>query len=187
VELHGAAGRRIATPGIKLVARGPLIEAAGEVTAGEQLSPPTLQRLQRLWEWRMSALREQDQPDLEELEGFGWWFGSGRFAADWALTQLHELLAMGGTVQPDHTVAERLAALRHQHLAQVVGCLSLLIDAGYRHAPQRSWFVTGARDEIRAILEDAIRAEEPETHRLARETANRLVARGHTQFGDLLS
>jgi hypothetical protein len=142
--------------------RARLIEAAGEVTAGEQLSPPTLQRLQGLWEWRMSVLREQDQPDLEELEGFGWWFGSGRFDADWALTQLHELLAMGGTVQPDHTVAERLATLRHQHLAQVVGCLSLLIDASYRHAPQRSWFVTGARDEIRAILEDAIRAEEPE-------------------------
>jgi hypothetical protein len=167
--------------------RARLIEAAGEVTDGDLPSPQTLQRLQRLWEWQMSVLREQDQPDLEELEAFGWWFGSGRFDADWALTQLHELLAMEGTVQPDHTVAERLTALRHQHLAQAVGCLSLLIDASYRHAPQRSWFVTGARDEIRAILEDAIRAEEPETRRLAREIANRLVARGHTQFGDLLS
>jgi hypothetical protein len=40
----------------------------------------------------MSVLQEQNQPDLEELEGFSWWFGSGRFDADWALTQLHELL-----------------------------------------------------------------------------------------------
>jgi hypothetical protein len=90
---------------------------------------------------------------------------------------------MEGTVKPDHTVAERLAVLRHQHLARVVACLSLLIDVSYRRAAQRSWFVTGARDEIRAILEEAIRAEEPETRRLAHETANRLVARGHTQFG----
>jgi hypothetical protein len=33
----------------------------------------------------MSVLQEQNQPDLEELEGFSWWFGSGRFDADWAL------------------------------------------------------------------------------------------------------
>ncbi len=167
--------------------RARLIEAAGEIANADQPSPQTLERLQRLWEWRMSILREREHGDLEELEGFGWWFGSGRFDEDWAFTQLHELLTMEGAVRPDHTVAERLAALRHEHLAQVVSCLSLLIDVTHRHAAQRSWFVTGARDEIRAILEDGIRTDDPETRRLARETVNRLIARGHTQFGDLLS
>jgi hypothetical protein len=137
--------------------------------------------------WRMRTPRAHQHADLEELEGFGWWFGSGRFDEDWAFTQLHDLLTMEGAVQPDHTVAERLAALRHEHLAQVVACLSLLIDATHRHAAQRSWFVTGARDEIRAILEDGIRADDPETRRRARATVNRLIARGHTQFGELLS
>jgi hypothetical protein len=96
------------------------------------------------------------------------------------------LVDLAALLRPDHTVAERLAALRHTHLAQVVPCLSLLIEAVHQHAAQRSWFVTGARDEIRAILEDGIRADDPETRRLARETVNRLIARGHTQFGDLL-
>jgi hypothetical protein len=167
--------------------RARLIEAAGEVANADQPSPQTLEALQRLWEWRITALREREHAELEELEGFGWWFGSGRFDEDWAFIQLHELLTMEGAVQPDHTVAGRLAALRHEHLAQVVACLSLLIDAVHRHAAQRSWFVTGARDEIRAVLEDGIRADDPETRRLARETVNRLIARGHTQFGDLLS
>jgi hypothetical protein len=167
--------------------RAQLIEAAGEIANANQPPPQTLERLQRLWEWRMRTLRAREHADLEELEGFGWWFGSGRFDEDWAFTQLHDLLTLEGAVQPDHTVAERLAALRHEHLAQVVTCLSLLIDATHRHAAQRSWFVTGARDEIRAILEDGIRADDPETRRRARATVNRLIARGHTQFGELLS
>jgi hypothetical protein len=165
-----------------------IIEIAGiEITNTAQPAPQVLERLQRLWEWRLGVLRQRADADLEELQGFGWWFGSGKFDDDWALTQLHDLLASEGTAQPDHTVAGRLAALRHKRLAQVVACLSRLIDAAYQHAAQRLWFITGARDEIRAILEDGIRADDPETQRLARETVNRLIARGHTQFGELLS
>jgi hypothetical protein len=166
--------------------RARLIEAVGEVANADQLAPQTLERLQRLWEWRVRTLQAHEHAELEELEGFGWWFGSGTFDEDWAFTQLHDLLTMEGTVQPDHTVAGRLAALRHEHLGQVVACLSLLIDATHRHAARRSWFVTGAHDEIRAILEDGIRADDPETSRFARATVNRLIARGHTQFGELL-
>jgi hypothetical protein len=166
--------------------RARLIEAAGEVANADQPAPQTLERLQRLWEWRMRTLRGREHAELEELERFGWWFGSGRFDEDWALTQLHDLLTVEGAVQPDHTVAKRLAALRHEHLGQVVACLSLLIDAVHQDAAQRSWFVTGAHDEIRAILEDGIRADDPATSRFARATVNRLIARDHTQFGDLL-
>ncbi len=169
-------------------ARTHLIEMAGiDVTSAEQPAPQVLERLQRLWEWRLGVLRQRVDADLEELKGFGWWFGSGKFDDDWALAQLQELLAAEGIVDPDHTVAERLAVLRHERLAPVVACLSLLIDATHRHAAQRSWFVTGARDEIRAILEDGIRADDPETRRRARATVNRLIARGYIQFGDLLS
>jgi hypothetical protein len=169
-------------------ARAHLIEIAGiEVTNAEQPTPQVLERLQRLWEWRLGVLQQRADTDLEELKGFGWWFGSGKFEDDWALLQLHELLASEGTVDPDHTVAERLAALRHKRIAQVVACLSLLIDAAQRHAAQQPWFVTAARDEIRAILEEGIRAADPETGRLARATVSRLIARGYTQFGELLS
>jgi hypothetical protein len=167
--------------------RARLIEAAGEIVNADQPSPQMLERLQRLWEWRMSVLRERNHADHAELEGFGWWFGSGKFDDDWAFTRLQELLTVEGAVQPDHLVAERLSALRHERLAQVVACLSLLIDVIHRNAAQRSWFVTGARDEIRAILEDGTRADGPSTRRLARETVNRLIARGYVQFGDLLS
>jgi len=51
-------------------------------------SNATLERLQRLWEWRMRTLRAREHAELEEPEGFGWWFGSDRFDEDWALTHL---------------------------------------------------------------------------------------------------
>jgi hypothetical protein len=167
--------------------RARLIEAAGEIVKAGQPSPEMLERLQRLWEWRMNVHRQRNRADLGELEGFGWWFGSGKFDVDWAFTQLQELLTMEGAVQPDHMVAERLTALRHERLTEVVACLSLLIDVTHRHAARQSWFVTGAHDEIRAILEDGTTADDPSTRRLARETVNRLIARGYIQFGDLLS
>jgi hypothetical protein len=168
--------------------RAHLIEMAGiEVTNAERPSPMVLDRLQRLWEWRLAVLQQRADAAPEELKGFGWWFGSGKFDDDWALGQLHDLLASEGAVDPDHTVAERLAALRRERLAQVVACLSLLIDATYRHPAQRSWFVTATRDDIRVILREGIAAEDAETRRVARETVNRLIARGHTEFADLLS
>jgi hypothetical protein len=167
--------------------RAHLIEMAGIVTSTEQPSPVVLERLQRLWEWRLGVLQAREDSDLEELQGFGWWFGSGKFDDDWALGQLHDLLASEGTVDPDHMVAERLAALCQERPAQVVACLSLLIDATHRHAAHRPWFVTAARDDIQVILGEGIAAEDAETRRLARETVNRLIARGHTEFADLLS
>jgi hypothetical protein len=170
-----------------LAMRAGLIEHAGRAVATtDEPSPEALDRLQGLWDWRRRALRERTAADLDELKGFGWWFGSGKFDNDWALVQLKDLLADGGTVEPDDLVTTRLAALRHERLAQAVACLSLLIDAAQRHAAQRPWFVTGARDDIRAILEEGITAEDAETHRVAWETTNRLIARGHAQFGELL-
>jgi hypothetical protein len=169
-------------------ARAQLIEMAGiEVTNAEQPSSMVLERLQRLWQWRIGVLQQRADASLDELKGFGWWFGSGRFDEDWALGQLHDLLASEGAIDPDHTVAERLAALRRDRPAQVVACISLLIDAPYRHEAQRSWFVTAIRDDLRAILREGMAAEDTETRRVARETVNRLIARGHTEFADLLS
>jgi hypothetical protein len=48
---------------------------------------------------------------------------------------------------PRHLVAERLAALREEHLSAVLSALYLVIESG-----TRPWFVVGARDEIETVL-----------------------------------
>jgi len=144
-------------------------------------APAVLGRLQQLWEWRFNQLRTTPGADMGELAGFGWWFGSGKLGPHWAFAHLQELLEAGGTVEPDHLVADQLATYRSSRIEQSVTCLALLIDAA-----TDPWFVTGSRDDIGAVLADGLRAADRSTQRRARQTINRLVARGHTAFADLL-
>jgi len=138
-------------------------------------------RLRALWERRLEAVRDSDDQSAgEELRGFAWWFASGKLNPTWSLTQLAASIEIGGRVHPDRLVAEQLAALRDEHLPAVVRVLELLIESG-----TRPWFVLGARDEIRAILASALAADgEPAAG--GRDIANRLVARGHTEYERLL-
>jgi hypothetical protein len=145
-------------------------------------APAALDRLQKLWEWRFGQLQTTPAAGLDELTGFGWWFGSGKLDADWALAQLRALLEAGSTVKPPDLVAGRLAAYRTTRPDQAVACLALLIDAA-----TDPWFVTGSRDDIQAVLTRGLRAADTTTRRRARETINPLIARGHTAFADLLT
>jgi thioesterase domain-containing protein len=170
--------------------RANLIDLVGyDLTSDDnQPSERAVARLQQLWEWRVSTPQGDDEHrDLDDLEGFGLWFASGRFDAGWALNQLHELLTAGGSIDPHHGVIERLAALRRQHLTEVVACLALVIEAAQRHTPPRPWFVAANYAEIRDILEDGTTADDQATRTLTQQTVNRLIARGHAQFGDLLA
>jgi hypothetical protein len=157
------------------------IDALGRRLDEGELTEEMAARLRRLWEQRLAAVRESGDADAaEELRGFAWWFASGKFDAAWSLAQLEALLEVGGRVDPDHLVAERLAALRDDDLAAVVRCLELVIESG-----SRQWFVLGARAEIETILMTALAANGDAAAR-ARDVVNRLVARGHGNFERLL-
>jgi hypothetical protein len=137
--------------------------------------------LRALWERRLQAVRDAHDPDAgEELRGYAWWFASGRFDPGWSLAQLEAMLRAGGRVEADHLVAERLAALRGAHPLEVVRALELLVETG-----TREWFVFGAREEITAILTDALTTGGA-AESYARDLTNRLVARGHRDFERLL-
>ena len=99
---------------------------------------------------------------------------------DWSLAQLTGVLENGGSLHPDHMVAERLALLAPTHPLDAAHNLQLLINSD-----TRSWFAMGARESITTILTIALGAGgQAEVH--ARDTINRLVARGNTNFEELL-
>lgn len=146
-----------------------------------ELTEEMATRLRALWELRLEAVRESDDAQAgEELRGFAWWFASGKFDPAWSLQQLAATVEAGGRIHPDHLVAERLAALRDEHLPAVVRALELLIESG-----TRPWFVLGAREQIEAILATALAADGEPAAR-GRDVVNRLVARGHTDYERLL-
>jgi hypothetical protein len=146
-----------------------------------ELTDEMAARLRALWHRRLEAVLDSEDPSAgEELRGFAWWFASGKLDPTWSLTQLAAAVEIGGRVHPDSMVAEQLAALRDDHLPDVVRALELLIESG-----TRPWFVVGARDDIVAVLASALAAD-GETAARGRDIVNRLVARGHTNFERLL-
>lgn len=165
-----------------------LIETIGFDLLDEEAEPTThaLARLRELWTWRVTAIRQRSDAEPGELRGFGWWFASGKFDQEWALTQLHDLLSIGGTVEPEPRVLEHLAEIRAQNLPLVVSSLAHFVDLP--QMIEQHWRVTHSAEHIRNILSHGIASsDDPETRQRARQVVNRLIARGHTQFGDLLA
>jgi hypothetical protein len=160
--------------------RAEALESIGHgLMDGEEIDDKISARLRALFEGRLEAVRAGAR--AEELRGFARWFGSGKFDDSWSLAQLEAVLEVGGPLQPDHLVVERLAALRRDRLPDVVRALELLIETN-----TRQWFVSGARGEIALILTDALAAG-GESENRARDIVNRLVARGHPDFEGLLA
>ena len=139
-------------------------------------TPTVLDRLRQLWERRLGQLRTSPDADLGELAGFGWWFG---------LRQTRPGLGprpVAGTARSRrHGQARRPRRRPTRRLPRGPACLALLIDAA-----TDPWFVTGSRDDIRAVLTEGLHAADMTTQRRTREVINRLIARGHPAFADLL-
>ena len=53
-------------------------------------------------------------------------------------------------------------------------------------ATDNPWFVLGSRDEIRAILQAGLQSRDGDTSESSIRAVNRLFAKGHAEFFDLL-
>jgi hypothetical protein len=142
------------------------------------LKGEVLSRLEGLAERRLAAVEAGSE--AEELEGFAWWFHSGQFEAKWSLEYLRRLLRAGDSVQPDHLVAERVAKLSGAYPLEAVEIVQLMVEGA-----ARSWFVVGARESIEVVLRDGLDASGQAASR-ARDLINIIVARGNTEFAELL-
>jgi hypothetical protein len=161
--------------------RAEAIESIGHALMDDEVTDEMAPRVRDLWNRRLAAVEASEEEGAgKELRGFAWWFASGKLDPAWSLEQLAAIVAAGGRIHPDHLVADRLAALRDEHLPAVLRALELLIESG-----TRPWFVLGARDEIEAILVSGLAADGEPAER-ARDIVNRLVARGHVDYERLL-
>lgn len=154
-----------------------LMNSEGEVSA------QIIDRLKALWEHRVAAARTALSPAefTEELSAFGWWFASGKFELNWALSQLKVVLDLVQKVEPDHIVVERLAGIAESHPLDAVYCLNAMLLG-----EKEGWRIMALKDEARTILEKALESIDPEARTTAEELINRLGARGYWEFGDLL-
>jgi hypothetical protein len=142
-----------------------------------------LQRLQKFWVTRLEVVRAAgpSSPQKEELTAFGWWFASKKFPDSWSIDQVLEVLRIAGSIEPDHSVVERLAELAGSMPAKAVKCLQLIIEGD-----KDGWGVLSWRDHARALLAAAIHSTDQAARTTAVELIQHLGRRGYPEFRDLL-
>jgi len=148
-----------------------------EVDPSEEL----LTRLRALSEIRLGRMPKV-APDhrARELGAMAALFATGKFDSRWALEQVNKVVTLGGNVDFDREVIDYLTACASAMPTLVVRCLE-----GFIEAVREEWRILAARDSIRKILTTAARTQDVNAQQGAREVANRLVARGYSDFQDL--
>jgi len=149
----------------------------------ETLEPEIIDRLKALWEQRVNAAHNATPPltNAIEFNSFGWWFASGKFDDDWAITQLKKSFNLANETEPDHLVAKRLAILAPSMPLATIECLNLTVKGD-----KEGWKIHGWLEEARTIFVYALNSTHDVARQAAKDLIHRLGARGFLDFRDLL-
>ena len=148
-----------------------------------EIKQEILERLQTLWERRITAAITLENPEdfQEEISWFGWWFTSGKFETSWSFTQLKEVLKCNITMDDMHRLVERLGELKEEYLPDVIECLSQIVENA------KSGYVFHLKnDEVREILKCGLESDNKSVSDKAEETVHRLGAMGFLEYRDML-
>jgi len=117
-----------------------------------------------------------------EWRGFGWFLAAKSLDDDWLLAQLERVLAItDGVVEHDFHVFERLPSIAQKHAQRAVRCLRVVVEAN-----REGWAVAGHEEELRQVIQAALRAGDVGARQAATDFVNYLASRGWRQFRDLL-
>ena len=137
----------------------------------------------RLWEWRIrlaeDAASAGDATEFRpELEDFSHWVISGEFDEKWWIDQLERVTDVIGHVELDGPVLDAVASAAERHpLPAVRVATELLI-----HDPW-AFLASAHGDAFMSVVTAAVSSDVPEAVRGGRDLANRLVGKGHHEFG----
>ena len=146
------------------------------------VEPVVLDRLQRLWVWRLEQARRDPAASQTELKAFGWCFGSSKFEARWAIENLLDVLRLTNSIDPDFQVLERLPDYAAGFPIEVLECVRLLIEGETSNIELSGW-----DDDLRRILSQ-IKEHLVAEVRQASDAVIELLGRlGYLGYVDLLS
>ena len=149
----------------------------------EDLPTEIIERLQMFWESYLDKVQQRENitEPAEELSSFGTWFTSGKFESDWCLLQLRRVLELGIQVEPVHTTVKQLAERSLANPARSIECLTLVFDNDIE-----GWGIYQWKESARIILTNALLSSNQDAVQGATSLVNRIAARGHLEFRDLL-
>lgn len=165
--------------------RGHVIGFVGHLLNDEngEIPDAVIRRLKQLWEHRIRAAQQSESPEAngEELAEFGWWFGSGKFEAEWAINRLEETLQIARKAEPEHLVMEQLEKVAVQFPRATIRCFASLVEGD-----KQGWRTLYRDQTVRDILKAGLESADEGAQKAARVLINRLAARGFTRFQGLL-
>lgn len=148
----------------------------------DNVETQVMERLRSLWLERLDVARRSPiGAHTREMAAFGWWFASGKLDELWALDQLHAVLSLSKSIDADWLVLEQLETLAQSRSKKVSECVELMIEGDVN-----GWEIHGWRDGLRKILSVVIRGNDSVARETSVRIVNRLGAKGHFEFRDLL-
>lgn len=141
------------------------------------------EQFKRIWENRVAFHEKEKQGnEIQELNGFGWWYASGKLDEQWALEQLILSLQMGALADPEQFVIDHLEKAVSTYPLLVAQALILIIDGS-----EDEWLITGSKEEIRKIAEVVYKNSDSTIKKSGTDLINRLVAKGYLEVRSLLN
>lgn len=145
--------------------------------------PPSamIERLQAVWEAREQTYAAGgDAGAGDEMRAFGYWFTSKAFPLDWSIQHLARAVELGGRIDNEHQVVDRLADLDDGYLGAALHILTHLTTNDNEGWAVLSWADGGPTlvKRGRASADQQVRAQ-------ATALLGRLLQRGYNNYKDL--
>ncbi|TKK85599.1 hypothetical protein FDA94_24715 [Herbidospora galbida] len=145
LESHNSLLRRFYLHASKEVAKDLLRSVGFGLKELDYSDPALIERLTRLWEFRVEAARNGS--DAGELAEFGRWFASGCFDASWSSKQVLVTLTLAGRIEVDGSVFSKLAEIASEHTQVSLA----ILDRWLRVSP-KPWRIVRHIDSVRQIV-----------------------------------
>lgn len=161
-----------------------VIDFIGRVSEKNDKVPrKVINRFVTLLERRILELQSKDVygTEVQEFQSLSWWVASEMFEDTWILEKLFQVLQMGCDIQGDHLVIERFKSIANLYPLQVIRCARLMVDND-----KKGWGILSWRDDLRYVINTVLKSENADAQDEARDFINRLAARGHLEFKDLI-
>jgi hypothetical protein len=149
-------------------------------TPNELISNETLEKLKRLFLWRLHTNQTNANLDPKEIEDFGWWLVSKRFSTVWMFSIAEEVLILCKSIDPLFMVVEVAKAEYENHPDLILQFITRLIETAPLSNDFYSW-----PDDVEVILKSAIK-NGGSRKKTAQDIAQKLIAMGFKNFREVL-
>ena len=138
-----------------------------------------MKRFRELWDKRLDV----ENPSVEELREFGWWFARIPFDKEWTINSLlNTLKATKGDIQQPDEIIEELKEYSGDFPMLTISALNSIAQAD-----ERGWGIHIKIDDYCHIIQEVIKSSSEEAKKIAAELIDFLGRRGFTDLKDLSS